>query len=442
MNTKNERNNHYAKILSALIQKETVSVNGEKDLEKFREFHQVLKETFPNLFAEAELEDFNGSILLKWNGSEEDKAPILLMSHHDVVEAPGEWTYPPFSGAIAEGKVWGRGTLDTKGSLWAMLQAAEELVEDGYVPKRSIYFESACTEETDGSGADLISEELKKRGIRFAFTLDEGGMMLYDPIGGADGTFAMVGVGEKGIADLKFIARSNGGHASTPGKNTPLVRLGKFMAAAEKNELFEVELSPVIQEMFERIAPTTKGAMKLLFSNAGKLKPMLCKILPEVSATAGAMLKTTIAFTMCHGSEGSNVLPQEAYVIGNMRYSHHQGRKSSIYAIWKLAKKYDIEMEILNAGFESSITDYHGEPFRLIERAVETTFPGVKTVPYLMTAASDSRFFGRVSDHCIRFAPFLITQKQLDSIHGIDENVDIETLAGAVDFYKYIIREA
>lgn len=435
------RNLAYAKILSNLIQIETVSVNGDKDLAKFERFHQLLKETFPKLFSTATVENFDGSLLLHWQGKDSGKEPLLLMSHHDVVEASGSWSHPPFQGVISDGKLWGRGTLDTKNSLWAMLQAAEEMLEEGFLPDRDIYFESACNEEISGAGSDMVSAELEKRGIRFFMTLDEGGMMLYDPIGGADGTFAMVGVGEKGCADLRFTARSKGGHAATPGKDTPLVRLGKFMAAAEKKKLFEVKLSPVVQEMFERTAPYTKGAMRLLFSHVGIFRSVLCKALPHISVTAGAMLKTTLAFTMCQGSDGRNVLPQEAWVIGNMRFSHHQGRESSFNAIQKLAAKYDITMEVLDPGFESPITDYKGEPFQLIERAVSEIFPGVVPVPYLMTGASDSRFFSRVSQHCIRFAPFLIDDEQLDSIHGIDENVDIDTLGPAVDFYKYIIRE-
>ena len=435
------RNMVYAKILSTLIRAETISANGEKDLAKFEKFHKLLQVTFPNLFSTAVVENFDGSLLLRWQGKDSGKQPLLLMSHHDVVEASGIWNHPPFEGVISKGKLWGRGTLDTKGSLWAMLQAAEEMIEEGFIPDRDIYFESACNEETSGAGSDAISAELEKRGIRFFMTLDEGGMMLYDPIGGADGTFAMVGVGEKGCADLRFTARSKGGHAATPGKNTPLVRLGKFMAAAEKKKLFEIQLSPVVQEMFERTAPYTKGVLRLLFSHVSMFRPVLCKVLPRISATAGAMLKTTLAFTMCQGSDGRNVLPQEAWVIGNMRYSHHQGRESSISAIKKLAAKYDILTEVLDPGFESSITDYQGEPFKLVERAVSEIFPGVVPLPYIMTGASDSRFFGRVSEHCIRFAPFLIDDKQLNSIHGIDENVDIDTLASAVDFYKYIIRE-
>ena len=436
-----ERSQGYAKTLAKLIQCETISSFENQDVTKFRVFHELLRETFPRIFSVCEMEDFNSSFLLRWPGRDSTKEPVMLMNHHDVVEATGKWEHEPFSGDIADGKVWGRGTLDTKGGLWGMLQAAEELIADGFVPSRDIYFESACTEETTGAGADMISKTLQERGIRFSMILDEGGMILYDPIGGADGTFAMIGVGEKGCADLKFIARSNGGHASMPGKNTPLVRLGKFMAAAEKSDIFEAKVSATVREMFLRMAPTMKGALKAVLGHVDLFDLPIRKLVPAISNAAGAMLKTTLAFTMAQGSDGTNVLPQEAWVIGNMRFSHHQGGKASIEAITKLAKKYDIEVEVLDPGFESPLTDFNGEPFKLVERAVKSAFPDVYTSPYVMTGASDARYFSRVSDHCIRFVPFRISDAQLDSIHGLNECVDIATLAPAVDFYKYIIKE-
>ncbi len=431
----------YAERLSRLIQVETISANGQTDRSKFYHFHDVLREMFPNLFAVCEFENFEGSFMLRWKGKT-DGAPVMLMNHHDVVEASGNWTYPPFSGVIADGKVWGRGTLDTKGGLWAMLQAADELVAEGFVPKQDTYFVSACTEECDGSGGDAISKELLRRGIRFAMVLDEGGMILEEPIGGAKGKFAMVGLGEKGTADLKFVARSSGGHASTPGKNTPLVRLGKFMAAVEKSNIFEADIPPAIAKMFERLSASMSQPLKFVLGHPGLFKPVLLKVIPAVSGTAGAMLKTTLAFTMAQGSEGYNVLPQEAWVIGNMRYSHHQGGEASIEAVKKLAAQFDIETIVLDGGISSPISSHDSDAFRLVEAAVSKAFPDVITSPYLMTGASDSRFMSRVSDHCMRFVPFLISDQQLDSVHGVDENVDISTLAPAVDFYKYFITEA
>ena len=435
------RTTQYAETLSRLIQAETISEHGQTDRSKFYRFHQLLHQCFPHLFSTCTFEEFNASFLLHWKGTSTED-PILLMNHHDVVEAPGSWKYSPFSGTIAEGKIWGRGTLDTKGGLWAMLQAAEELVEQGFVPHRDVYFMSSCTEECDGSGAEHISRILLERGIRFYMVLDEGGMILSEPISGAHGTYAMVGLGEKGAADLKFIARSSGGHASTPGKNTPLVRLGKFMAAVEKSDLFEADISPIIGEMFIRLSSSMSGPLKPILGHPHTFKSLLVRAMPAVSSAANAMLKTTLAFTMAHGSEGTNVLPQEAWVIGNMRYSHHQGGQASIEAVRKLADQFDIETVVLDPGFPSPISDFRSPAFQLVEQAVQAIFPDVVTSPYLMTGASDSRFLSRVCDNCLRFAPFRITSEQMDSIHGINENLDLSALAPAVDFYRYIITEA
>ena len=436
--TLDARTQNYGRRLAQLIRCETVSHDHQTDRRKFYAFHDLLRQMFPNLFSACDYEDFDGSFLLRWKGTG-DRLPVMLMNHHDVVEAPGNWTYPPFSGTIADGKLWGRGTLDTKGGLWAMLQAAEELISEGFVPDRDLYFLSACTEETDGSGADRISAELQRRGIRFDLVLDEGGMILDEPIGGAKGTFAMIGLGEKGCADLKFVARSTGGHASTPGKNTPLVRLGKFMAEAENANLFTSDMHPAIQEMFRRIATRMAQPLRFVLGHPRLFKGLLLRVIPMVSGTAGAMLKTTLAFTMAQGSQGTNVLPQEAWVVGNMRYSHHQGGEASMAAVRTLAEKYDIEMIVMESGFSSPMSDYHSDGFHRVERAIHAVYPHAVASPYLMTGASDCRYMSRVCDTCIRFAPLYITQAQMDSIHGIDENVDLSALAPAVDFYKHLI---
>ncbi len=435
------RTSEYANNLARLIQVETISTFNQTDKTKFYKFHDVLREMFPELFSVCSFEDFDGSFLMKWKGKT-DKEPVMLMNHHDVVEASDNWEHKPFSGEIADGKLWGRGSLDTKCGLWAMMQSAEELIKDGFTPERDIYFLSACTEECDGSGADTIARTLEERGIHFYMILDEGGFILDEPIAGAKGKFAVIGLGEKGCADLKFIARSKGGHASIPPKDTPLVRLGKFMSAVEKKNLFETKMAPILHSTFESLASTMSGPLKFVLKNSRFFKPLLVKAMPLVSGAAGAMLRTTVAFTMASGSDGTNVLPQEAWVIANMRYSHHQGGKSSIEAISKLAEKYDIETVVLDPGVDSPISDHNSDAYKLIDKAVSDVFSDVKTTPYIMTAASDSRFMWRISENCLRFAPFIITDEQMESIHGINENIDLSCLAPAVDFYRYIIENA
>ena len=249
------RTQKYAENLAELIRLDTTSYEVQPDKTVFYQFQEMLKEKFPHIFAVVEYEDFDGSFLLKWKGKEnKEKAPILFMNHQDVVGATGEWRFAPFSAEIADGKIWGRGVLDDKGGLWAMLQAADELAMEGFVPERDIYFMSSCSEEQTGSGADMISAALKERGIRFEMVLDEGGMIVSEPIPGAVGKYAMVGVGEKGCVNLKFTARSEGGHASTPESNVPLVRLGKFMAEVDNGKPFASQLSPTVCTTFNRVS--------------------------------------------------------------------------------------------------------------------------------------------------------------------------------------------
>ena len=435
-----ERTARYAETFAAMIRRETVSVREETDTAKFEAFRDLLAELFPHIFAACEVKRFPDALALRWKGADAAKRPVLFMNHHDVVEVTDGWSHAPFSGDVADGKLWGRGTLDDKGGLWAMLQAADELAAEGFVPPRDVWFASTSTEETAGAGASEVVAWLREQGVRFEMSFDEGGMIVYEPIGGAKGSFAMIGVGEKGVADLRFVARSKGGHASAPGKNTPLVRLGKFMAAVESSHIFTVELAPPICEMFRRLAPFMGKAGKLM-AQPEKFAPVLRQVVPRLSGTAAALVRTTVAFTMAQGSAGANVLPREAWVVGNMRFSHHQGQQASFRAIEKLAKRYEVEMEVIDPGFPTKLADYNGTAFRLTERAVRAVFPDVTPTPYIMTGASDSRFYDEISDQCIRFVPFRIDRQQLDSIHGVDENVDIAALAPAVDWYRLVMKE-
>ena len=177
------------------------------------------------------------------------------MSHQDVVPAEGKWEHEPFSGDIADGKVWGRGTSDTKASVMAFFQAVEELLKEGYTPKCDVYLASSCTEEWAGDGAPKIVRELQRRGVELFLVCDEGGGIISEPIGGVKGNFAMVGVFEKGKADVKFTAKSTGGHASAPGKHTPIARLAAFVTEVETHSPFKKKLLPEVAAMFRTLAP-------------------------------------------------------------------------------------------------------------------------------------------------------------------------------------------
>lgn len=437
-----ERAVEYGKKLSALIQKETISGRFDPDRTKFYEFHSILEEMFPNIHKTCEKHVFNGSLLFKWTGKGTNE-PILFMSHHDVVEATGTWEHDAFSGDIDEqGRVWGRGAVDTKASLFCLLTAAEELMAEGFVPECDVYLASSCTEEWSGEGAPATVKYLKEQGIKLGLVLDEGGMVLEEPVGGVKGTYGMIGVLEKGYGDVKFIARSNGGHASAPKKNSPLVRLGKFMIDVEKKYPFSHQFNPTVTEMFKRMAPNMNFGMKLIFANMWLFKPLLTKLLPAISSVGAAMIRTTIAFTTAKGSDGLNVLPQEAYVTANMRFIPHQDDKECIAIITERAKKFGLETEVIYADAPCPVVDYEGAPFKRLEEVAAEVYPGVGICPYVMTGGTDAKYYKEVSDHCLRFAPLYIDSQQYASIHGLNENIYQGALPLGVDFYKKVIQKS
>ena len=439
---KSERATEYGKKLAKMVQDETISSRFEQDMSKFEKFHKTLEELFPLVHKTCEKHNIDGNLLFKWKGKS-DKNPILFMSHQDVVEATGVWEHEAFSGDIdADGNVWGRGTVDTKGSLFCIFTAFEELIADGYEPECDVYIGSSCTEEWSGDGAPKTVAFLEEQGVKLALVLDEGGMIIEKPVGGVNGIYGMVGVIEKGYGDLKFIAHSNGGHASAPKKNSPLVRLGKFMLDIEKNYPFRSEMSPTVIEMFKRMAPNMDFGMKLIFANLGLFKPLLVKLLPSISAAAGAMIRTTTAFTMAKGSDGLNVLPQEAYVTANMRFIQHQPTKESIEIITNIAKKYDLETEVIYADEPCPTVDYKGNAFKLVEEVAGEVFPGIGIAPYCMTGGTDAKYYTKICDNCIRFAPLYINDQQYGSIHGLNENINQGVLPMAVDFYKTVIKKS
>lgn len=436
-----QRAKEYGVRLAKMIQKETISARGDSDRTKFYEFHKELEKLFPNVHKTCEKHEFNGSLLFKWQGKGTHE-PILLMSHQDVVEATGDWEHEPFSGELDEkGRIWGRGTVDTKGSLFCIFSAVEELIQEGYEPECDVYIASSCTEEISGEGAPMTAEYLKEQGVHLALLLDEGGMIVEEPVGGVKGLYGMVGVVEKGYGDVKFIAKSGGGHASAPGKNTPLVRLGKFMAEIEKHNPFTAKMTPTVKEMFRRMAPNMTFGMRMIFANLWLFEGLLLKLLPAISPAAAAMTKTTIAFTTAKGADGLNVLPQEAYVTANMRFIHHQPNKECFALLEELAKKFQIETEVLYNDEPCPIVDYKSDAFHLIEEAAAEIYPGVGICPYTMTGGTDAKFYKEICENAMRFAPIYIDSQQYASIHGINENIYQGALTKAVDFYKTIIKK-
>ena len=428
-----------AQKLSKMIQYDTTSHANVHEEEKFLGFHKVLEGLFPLVHEKLERTVIDGNLLYYWKGKSSEK-PILLMSHQDVVPAEGEWLHEPFSGDIADGKVWGRGASDTKCSVMAFFEAVEELLREGYTPECDVYLASSCTEEWAGDGAPKIVEELKRRGVELFIVCDEGGGIISEPIGGIKGNFAMVGVFEIGKADVKFTARSTGGHANAPAKNTPIARLAAFVNEVETHTPFKRKFLPEVSAMFARLAPYAPFGLKLVMGNLWLFAPIMKPVLGRISAQAGAMLQTTIAFTMQSGSDAYNVLPQEATLGANMRFIPHQGEKESLEIIKALAAKHGLETEIVHSNDYTESVDINGEAFKLVEKVIGETFPGLPVSPYVMTGATDAQFYQPICPSCIRFAPVIYGPEQMKGMHGLNENIEYNCLPGAVSFYQNLIK--
>ncbi len=433
-----ERAERYALKLSRMVALETVSVPDTDQREKFLRFHTLLAELFPLVHERLEKTEIDGNLLFYWKGRRSDR-PLVLMGHQDVVPAEGEWKHGPFSGDIAEGKVWGRGAADTKCTVMAFLQAAEELLGEGFVPENDVWLSASCTEEWGGNGCPRLVDELERRGVRPFLVCDEGGGIIVDPVGGIKGHFAMVGVFEKGKADIRLTARSQGGHASSPGPHTPVARLADFVWTFEHRHPFRCRMSPEVRALFEQLAPYAPFAMKLLFANMWLFRPLLTLAMPAISPVAGAMLQTTIAFTMLSGSEAFNTLPQEAVLGANVRFIPHEGMQESLEKIRRIAAKNGLDMEVFRAVDASRCVDIRGEGFRLVRETISETFPGLETCPYVMTGATDARFYERIAEHVVRFAPVVYGPEQMKGMHGLNENLEYGCLPGAVDFFRNLI---
>ena len=421
----------YAQKLSRMVQYDTTSYADTDQRETFLGYHKILEELFPLVHRNLAKTEIAGSLLYHWKGKD-DKYPVVLMGHQDVVPVSGEWSKPP---------VWGRGSVDTKCSCMAFFQAVEELLAEGYVPEQDVWLSTSCTEEWGGPGCPALVDELRRRGVKPWLVCDEGGGLYTDPMMGIKGNFAMIGVSEKGRANVKFIARGNGGHASTPQKNSPIARLSAFVCDVEKHCPFKSEMEPETRAMLEALAPAASFPIRLILENLWLFRRPIEWFTPAINGQAAAMLRTTITFTMASGSNAYNVMPREAWVCANMLFVHHQDMEESLEVMRKLASKYDLEMEVVHGTACTRMIDYKGEVYRYVADTAAKTFPGCVSSPYVLTAATDATFYDEICDNCIRFAPIVYGQEEKKGIHGVNEALRYDCLPGAVDFFKNLIKD-
>ncbi|MDR0197871.1 MAG: M20/M25/M40 family metallo-hydrolase [Oscillospiraceae bacterium] len=434
----------HAENLSEMIKIPTISVRGSDDKTEIYKFHALLRRIYPNIHRVCEVVDIDGALLFRWAGKNAAAAPILLMSHQDVVEAVGNWKYAPFSGEIAEGKIWGRGTVDTKGALCAILESVEGLIAEGFTPRCDVYVASSNNEEITGDGAVKTVEYLYERGVRFDLVMDEGGTVMseYDSRNNRMAAHnAMLGIFEKGRANIKFIANSSGGHASVPFNGNPFARLGELIYTIEKRNPFKKRITHPVRVQYKIMAPYMKHFRhRLLYGNLWLFAPFASRHMHKRGGALGAVVKTTCVFTMAEGSHGANVIPERATLTANCRFMIHEPLKVSYAKLGKIAKKLGLHMEMITGFDVPPVADMKCYAYKYVNDCIKKVFGDIPRVPYVMLAGTDARHYTKICDCVLRFVPLMMTGEQLNSAHAVNENLSVESLARGVVFYREFIK--
>lgn len=425
--------------LSEMVRFETVSKRGVDRNAWFEGYFALLKKLFPVAFGATVRIPIEGALLLKWRG-EHSRAPFVLMSHSDVADAEEEgWTYPPFSGAIVNGSVWGRGAAESKSSMCAMLEALSVLAEEGFEPKHDVYIASSVDKEIiSGVGSRNIASYFKKNGIWPDLVLDDGGRIGSSLLPNMKNTYGLIGVAEKGFADFQLTARGGAEITSAPGKNTPVERLAKTVLALN-DKIFPYRLTPIVSELIKCVAPEMTGLRKLMFSRPEHFRKALLRNLSNRNEHFDAMLKTTLAFTMCRASEAPNILPRKASVTVSVRILPGDSVSGVRDKISSAAKKFNVEVTLL-AGNEPVAAKSSDDGYKKVAGALREIYPDCIPAPCLLTDATDSRHLDRIADCVLRFSPFFLTREQEIAVHSINENISINALKKGVQYYQRLLR--
>lgn len=425
-----------AERLAALIRIPTVSDPATRDEAAFAAFRQAVAELYPLIEEHLESELVEGAVHLVWRGGGE--APIVLMAHHDVVPVTDQrWRHEPFSGVIADGLVHGRGALDDKGPLVAVLEAIESLLGEGFAPAGDVHVVSGGDEETMGTGALAVAAALATRGVRPSLVLDEGGAVVEGVVPGVSGPLAMIGLTEKGVASVRLTVRSSGGHAAIPPRRQATVRLARALTRLERRR-FPPRSNPAVVAMATALLPRLpKPAAAVLGRRAAA--PALGPLLGLLGGAAGALVRTTVAVTRLKAGEAVNVLAAEATADLNIRIAPGDSVQGVLDRLRRVIGDESVTIELVEGHEPAPLSRAAGPAWDRVAAAVRVAYPAALPVPYVMVQASDARHFTDLGADVYRFMPFAITAEELAAIHGADERVSIAALDAAIAFHRNLL---
>lgn len=435
-----------ARRLSGAIKFQTVSyAGGVKEAERtaaLRDLHDYLDRAYPYFHEDAPQEIFGESLLFVWRGTDENLPPILLMAHLDVApvveRTEGNWTHEPFSGDIADGYVWGRGTFDNKAAAVALMEAGDRLAQSNFQPRRTIMFAFGEDQEAGGSkGNAAIAKALADRGVRFAWVLDEGSPILKEPYPGIERPVAFVSIAEKGFLRLELSAKGGEDGAAALSR----------AAGSALGRLFPSDLDAIQRAKLDVLTPYAPFGERLKLANLWLAKPLVIGALQGDAETAAA-LRTTISPVVTglslDGQLTKSALRTDADVRAIDVHLHQGDTIASVtQQVTAAIGNSEIEVQPLTAtqAEPSRITDVNSPAYAYIARAIAETFV-VPVAPELMTRPTDSRHYLDMADAVLRFSPFTAGPGDLARVHGTDERVAVADLGPAVGFYTWLIRNS
>ena len=428
--------------LSEKIKIPTISnIDSKKiDHHAFTAFKEHLKTHYPLINEQSTYQEIGTGVMFHIKGLSNEE-PIVLMAHFDVVPVDGKWTFEPFGGDVDESYVYGRGTLDTKHSLNAVMEAVEYSLAQGKIFKNDLYICFSGEEEIYGDTQKQMVEYFKANEINPYMVLDEGGAIVSNMFPGVSKKVAVVGIAEKGFMNLKLTAFSKGGHASTPPKDTALTVLSKAVLRLNRTKQFKLKLTEPVRTLFDTLAPYSKSfPIRMIFANLWLFTPVVKLIAKLSGGEILSMFKTTQAFTVSQASDAINVLPTSASVGINYRLRPHETSDQVVKKIKKIIKNDDIKIEVIKVS-EATSTSVVDEVFGVVRQAIKKTWPEVIVTPYLMVATSDSRHYHEICDRVYKFSPMDVSKDDLKLIHGEDEKISIDNVIHGVYFYLSLIEK-
>lgn len=437
-----------AQRLSSAIKLPTVSHQNEEEFaaEPFVQLIRLISETFPLVDANLEKKVINRySLLYKWIGKNSSLKPITFLAHLDVVppepETESKWKHSPFSGTIADGFIWGRGTLDDKSFVFGLLEAVEHLINQGFVPNRTVYLAFGHDEEIGGKeGAAKIARYFKQHGVSSLFTLDEGMVIVDEKLSPAEKVTAIMGVAEKGNTTLKLTARAEGGHSSLPSKTGAVGIIAKAVTALEENQM-PSGLSGPSGKMFDILGPEMGFVKKMLFANRWLFEDIIISVLEEKKSTA-AMIRTTTAVTMINGGIKENVIPSHAGATANFRILPGDTSADILAHARRVVADPAVTIEFSKNGWSnepSKVSSTDTPEFMIFEKTVKQIFKGAIFAPGLVPGGTDSRHYQDVAENNYRFAPYTLGPEDLGRVHGINERIGVEDYGLMIKFYAQLI---